>query len=53
MAKSPNDKRLVLAGLGQVADARALPLAEKFAADEAVKDEAAQAIEQIKKATTK
>jgi HEAT repeat protein len=53
LAKSPDDKRLVLAGLGRVADARALELAKKLEADEAVKEEAKQAIEQITKATEK
>ena len=48
-AKSPDDKRLVLAGLARVKDARALELAKKLEADEAVKEEAKQAIEQISK----
>lgn len=50
LAKTPDDKRLVLAGLGRVADARALELAKTLENDEAVKDEAKQAIEQITKA---
>ncbi|NUM52125.1 MAG: HEAT repeat domain-containing protein [Candidatus Hydrogenedentes bacterium] len=49
LAKSPDEKRLVLAGLGRVADPRALELARKLEGDEAVKEEAKQAIEQITK----
>ena len=53
LAKSPDEKRLVLAGLGELADVRALDLAKKLENDEAVKEEARQAIEQITKATAK
>lgn len=49
LAKSPDEKRLILAGLGRVADPRALELARKLEQDEAVKEEAKQAIEQIAK----
>lgn len=52
MASSPDDKRLVLAGLAEIKDARALALLEPYLNDEAVKAEAAQAAEQIKKNTT-
>jgi len=40
LAKTPDEKRLVLAGLGQLADARALELAKKLENDESVKEEA-------------
>lgn len=53
LARSADDKRLVLAGLGRVADARALELAKKLEHDEVVKEEAMQAIEQITKAMEK
>ncbi|MCC6489628.1 MAG: HEAT repeat domain-containing protein [Candidatus Hydrogenedentes bacterium] len=52
IAASPDDKRLVLAGLAEIKDARALSLVEPLLSDEAVKAEAAQAAEQIKKNTT-
>lgn len=53
LAKSPDDKRLALAGLARVANPRALELAKKLEADEAVKAEAKQAIEQISKSLEK
>ena len=52
MAASPDDKRLALAGLAEIKDAGALALLEPYLNDEAVKAEAAQAAEQIKKNTT-
>lgn len=48
LAASADDKRLVLAGLAEIGDARALALVEPYLADEEVKAEAAQATEQIK-----
>lgn len=53
LAKSPDDKRLVLAGLARIADPKALELAKKLEADDAVKEEAKQAIEQISKSLEK
>ncbi|MCL4690914.1 MAG: HEAT repeat domain-containing protein [Candidatus Hydrogenedentes bacterium] len=48
LAASADDKRLVLAGLAEIGDERALALVEPYLADEEVKAEAAQATEQIK-----
>ena len=49
LASSADDKRLVLAGLAEVRDERALALVEPYLADDDVKAEATQATEQIKK----
>jgi len=49
LASSADDKRLVLAGLAEVRDERALALVEPYLTDEDVKAEAAQATEQITK----
>jgi HEAT repeat protein len=48
LASSADDKRLVLAGLAEIRDERALALVEPYLADEEVKAEAAQAAERIK-----
>jgi HEAT repeat protein len=47
LAVSADDKRLVLAGLAEMRDERALALVEPYLADEEVKAEAAQASEKI------
>ncbi|GMU92775.1 MAG: hypothetical protein AMXMBFR4_18330 [Candidatus Hydrogenedentota bacterium] len=49
MAKSVDDKRLVLSGLGEVKDEGALKLVEPLLNNEDLKAEAAQAMETIKK----
>ncbi len=51
LASNADQKRLVLAGLAEVHDARVLALVEPYLNDDEVKAEAAQAAEQIKKNT--
>jgi len=53
LAKSADEKRLILAGLGNLKDERALALAKKLEADAEVEAEAKQAIEQITKSIAK
>ncbi|MBE0535560.1 MAG: HEAT repeat domain-containing protein [Phycisphaerae bacterium] len=47
LAQTPDDRKLVLAGLGNADSAEALTLVEKYLDDEALKAEAAQAAVQI------
>jgi hypothetical protein len=49
MARTPDEKKLVLAGLAEVKDERAIKLIDPLTSDEQLKAEATQAIDQIKK----
>ncbi len=50
LAETPDDKKLILAGLAEVPDREALKLAGKFANDRDVREESALAIQRIEKA---